>query len=308
MMRTDDGQTRMAYREHLGGSLDDSRGGTEQERGPSPLCRPVEQERSEEVAVQIGRKGTTQQASAQQHSLAVVQHQVGRLKYLEMALVLHREVDRVRVLYRDPSRVVPIEQILCLVDGGRRRETGERDAQQIDRLDAVTWLHRGGSMPSYPVTPAPRPATRANGDRDDGPVSTTTHDSTPRAGALPRSWKQPLGAFTERWGTALAVALLIVGIVAWALGSGFLAFWAFVWAAVAFALVLPLPYALVSPLFMGVVGWLVNMLPLLILVGWGAVVARWALGLLSERRLPRGGRWIWVPIGLTAWTALGLLV
>jgi hypothetical protein len=101
---------------------------------------------------------------------------------------------------------------------------------------------------------------------------------------------------------------LIVGIVAWALGSGFLAFWAFVWAAVAFALVLPLPYALVSPLFMGVAGWLVNMLPLLILVGWGAVVARWALGLLSERRLPRGGRWIWVPIGLTAWTALGLLV
>ena len=112
----------------------------------------------------------------------------------------------------------------------------------------------------------------------------------------------------SRWGAALAAALLVVGLAGWAMGAGFVAFWAFVWAAVALALVLPLPYALVSPLFMGVAGWLVNMLPFLILVGWAAVVARWGVSLLIERRLPRGGRWIWVPIGLVVWTALGIVV
>jgi hypothetical protein len=44
-------------------------------------------------------------------------------------------------------------------------------------------------------------------------------------------------------------------------------------AAVVVALVLPLPAALVSPLFMGVAGWLVDMLPMLVLVGWAAFSA-----------------------------------
>jgi hypothetical protein len=48
------------------------------------------------------------------------------------------------------------------------------------------------------------------------------------------------------------------------------------------------------------------MLPLVTLAGWTAVVVRWAWGLWTERRMPRGGRWIWLPIGLVFWTALGV--
>lgn len=89
---------------------------------------------------------------------------------------------------------------------------------------------------------------------------------------------------------------------------GLIAMWCFCLGGVAMALVLPLPYALVTPLFAGLAGWLVDMLPLVILVSWLAVLGRWAFGLLRERRIPRGGRWTWIPIFLVVWTALGILV
>ncbi|MDQ3951986.1 MAG: O-antigen ligase family protein [Actinomycetota bacterium] len=109
----------------------------------------------------------------------------------------------------------------------------------------------------------------------------------------------------------LAVAGLAVGLVASLIGGvgpGVVGLWALTVAAVALAFVLPLPWAVVSPLYMGVLGWIVDMLPFVILAGWAAVSVRWGLMLLNERRLPRGGRWIWLPVGLVAWTALGVLV
>ncbi len=120
---------------------------------------------------------------------------------------------------------------------------------------------------------------------------------------------QPPGAARLLWIAAIVASL--VGIGGWAtqsLGGGLVALWSFSVASVAVAIVLPLPYALVSPLYMGVFGWLVDMLPLVILLGWAAVVVRWAIGVIRERRLPRGGRWIWLPIGLVVWTGLGILV
>ena len=111
------------------------------------------------------------------------------------------------------------------------------------------------------------------------------------------------------WG--LVFASIAVGIGGWATGTlvgGVVALWAFCLAAAGAALVLPIPYALVSALFAGVLGWLVDMLPLVILVGWTTLVLRWAFGLLRERRLPRGGRWTWIPIALVVWTGLGILV
>lgn len=107
----------------------------------------------------------------------------------------------------------------------------------------------------------------------------------------------------------VAIGAFVAGIACWAtwtLQGGVIALWCFTLAAVALALVLPLEHAVVSPLFMGAAGWLVDMLPLVTLAGWTAVVVRWAWGLWRERRLPRGGRWIWLPIGLVAWTALGI--
>ena len=104
---------------------------------------------------------------------------------------------------------------------------------------------------------------------------------------------------------------LVAGLVAWATGTlvgGVIALWLFMLAAVLVGLALPLPLALVAPLFMGLFGWLVDMLPTLILIGWAAVVVRWALTLLRERRWPRGGRWVWLPISLVAWTLLGVAV
>lgn len=104
---------------------------------------------------------------------------------------------------------------------------------------------------------------------------------------------------------------LAAGVAAWATGTlvgGVLALWAFMVSAVFVAFVLPLPLALVAPLFIGMLGWLVDMLPTLILTGWAAVVVRWGLVLLRERRLPRVGRWMWLPIGLVVWTALGVAV
>ena len=111
------------------------------------------------------------------------------------------------------------------------------------------------------------------------------------------------------WAIVLVAAL--GGLVGWATGTlvgGVVALWLFCVAAAALALVLPLTLALVAPLFAGVAGWLVDMLPLVILVGWGTVVVRWAVGVLRERRLPRGGWIAWLAAGLVAWTGLGVLV
>ncbi|HYO61407.1 MAG TPA: O-antigen ligase family protein [Actinomycetota bacterium] len=110
---------------------------------------------------------------------------------------------------------------------------------------------------------------------------------------------------------ALAAAGLVVGLVASLIGGvgpGVVGLWAFTVAAVALALVLPMPWALVSPLYMGIAGWMVDMLPFVILAGWTAVTIRWGVSLLRERRLPRGGRWIWIPVFLVVWTGLGVLV
>lgn len=107
----------------------------------------------------------------------------------------------------------------------------------------------------------------------------------------------------------VAIAAFVAGLGCWAtwtLQGGVIALWCFTLSAVALALVLPLEIAIVSPLFMGAAGWLVDMLPLVILAGWAAVVLRWAWSLWTERRLPRGGRWIWLPVFLVAWTALGV--
>lgn len=125
---------------------------------------------------------------------------------------------------------------------------------------------------------------------------TTTPSTRARLSAL----RDPLAGTT----TLAAGA----GLVAWALGAGLAAMWCFVIAAVVLAWRLPLPYALVAPLFMGIAGWLVNMLPFVVLAGWASALARWGLSLLRERRWPRGGRWIWLPIGLAIWTTLGALV
>jgi hypothetical protein len=108
----------------------------------------------------------------------------------------------------------------------------------------------------------------------------------------------------------VCIAACAVGLVGWGtqtLVGGVVALWSFCIAAAAIALVLPLPYALVSPLFLGILGWLVDMLPLVILVGWLAVAARWFFGLVVDRRLPRGGPIVWIAVGLVVWTGLGVL-
>ncbi|MDQ4029261.1 MAG: hypothetical protein M3214_14620, partial [Actinomycetota bacterium] len=104
----------------------------------------------------------------------------------------------------------------------------------------------------------------------------------------------------------VAAGSLIVGLVTWAVGAGYVALWCFGISAVAFALVLPLAQAVVSPLFLGLVGWLVDMLPFVILAGWTAVVLRWTIGVLRERRMPRGGKWVLLPLGLMVWTTFGI--
>ena len=115
------------------------------------------------------------------------------------------------------------------------------------------------------------------------------------------------------WSVALVTG--IGGLVAWAVGlamdtfvPGVIAMWCFCAAGIALAWVLRLEVAIVMPLFMGVVGWLVDMLPFVMLVAWFGVVVRWLWGLVRERRWPRGGRWVWLPIGLTVWTALGAVM
>jgi len=50
------------------------------------------------------------------------------------------------------------------------------------------------------------------------------------------------------------------------------------------------------------------MLPFVILAGWPAVTIRGGVTRLRERRLPRGGGWIWIPPFLVFWTGLGVVV
>jgi ABC-type multidrug transport system fused ATPase/permease subunit len=110
---------------------------------------------------------------------------------------------------------------------------------------------------------------------------------------------------------AVTLVSFATGIVGWATGTlvgGVVALWSFSACAVGLALVLPLPYALASPLYMGIAGWLIDMLPFVILIGWTAVVLRWAFALLRARRLPNGNRWRWLPVFLVVWTGLGVLV
>lgn len=104
---------------------------------------------------------------------------------------------------------------------------------------------------------------------------------------------------------------LLTGFVTWGtdtLQGGVIAMWSFVIAGVALALVLPLPYALSAPLFVGVAGWTVNMMPFVLLVSWFAVVARWTWGVLRAKRWPEGGRWVRLPIAMVVWTAAGVVV
>lgn len=105
----------------------------------------------------------------------------------------------------------------------------------------------------------------------------------------------------------IALATLAGGLACWALGFGIVALWLFVASSVAVAWVLPMPYALVSPLFMSIFGWLVDMLPFLVLAGWTAVVLRFVAILFRQRRLPRGGKWMWLPTGLFLWSCLGIV-
>lgn len=116
---------------------------------------------------------------------------------------------------------------------------------------------------------------------------------------------------TRSSGVVAAVILAAGGICArlvGGLGGGMAALWMFTGAAVLLAVVLPWPEAFVSPLFAGVLGWTVDMLPFVVLAGWGAVVVRWIVVLVREKRLPRGGLLMWLPAGLVVWTALGILV
>jgi O-Antigen ligase len=117
-----------------------------------------------------------------------------------------------------------------------------------------------------------------------------------------------MGEVLRRLEVSVPLAAFGLGLVFWGAGLGLVALWLFVVGAVALALLLPLEYAVLSPLFAGIVGWLVDMLPFVMLAGWGVVILRWAFGLVREKRLPRGGRWLLLPIALIVWTALGVLV
>lgn len=108
-----------------------------------------------------------------------------------------------------------------------------------------------------------------------------------------------------------AILALLGGMAAWgtqSLQGGVIAMWAFAAGGALLALVLPTPYALSAPLFAGVLGWLVNMMPFVLLVSWLLVIARWAWDLWRERRMPVGGRWVWLPVAIFVWTGTGVLV
>jgi hypothetical protein len=130
--------------------------------------------------------------------------------------------------------------------------------------------------------------------------------------ALPRRAVSSAGS---RALLATAVAALVLGLGTWlggllfeSLQASVIAVWCFVVCSAALGAALPLRGALVAPLFVGTAGWLVDMLPLVVLAGWGAVVARWCLSLWRERRMPRGGRLLWLPVALVVWTSLGITV
>jgi hypothetical protein len=146
-------------------------------------------------------------------------------------------------------------------------------------------------------------------------MTDTTQSERAQRSPRERLFRPRFASEGPSWLWPVALAAIVIGLVGWAVvaitGSilmGLLAMWCFSIAGVALAFVLPLPYALVVPLYAGIAGWLVDMLPLVVLVVWLAVLVRWGLGLFRERRLPRGGRWIWLPIALVVWTSLGVLV
>ncbi|HVL64986.1 MAG TPA: O-antigen ligase family protein [Actinomycetota bacterium] len=116
------------------------------------------------------------------------------------------------------------------------------------------------------------------------------------------------GVTRAKVGPVLFGVALGAGLVCWLLDFGFVALWLFAAAAGLAALILPLPYALASPLFMGLFGWLVDMLPFVILFGWGVVVLRWVVLLARERRLPRGRKALALAVFLVVWTAAGVVV
>ncbi len=118
--------------------------------------------------------------------------------------------------------------------------------------------------------------------------------------------RRPFSARTQRRIYLASVVLLAAGVLLWGFGVGIAALWLFMAASAGFALALPLPAAFVSPLFAGLVGWLVDMLPLVLLAGWTAACLRWLFSLWSERRMPRGGKWIWLPVALFVWSGLAM--
>jgi hypothetical protein len=127
--------------------------------------------------------------------------------------------------------------------------------------------------------------------------------SIPEDGAHDR---RPFSARTQRRIYLASLILLAIGVLLWAFGAGIAALLLFTTAAAGFSLALPLPAAFVSPLYMGLIGWLVDMFPMVVLVGWGTVCLRWLYSLWIERRMPRGGKWIWLPVALLAWSALAV--
>ncbi len=122
---------------------------------------------------------------------------------------------------------------------------------------------------------------------------------------------QRLPDLAQRYGRWVAAALIVAGCLARSfggIGPGVAALWCFSLAAVVLALTLPLSYAFVSPLYMGVFGWVIDMLPFVILAGWSALAVRLVWPYLRDRKLPDIGRWVWLPLGILIWTALGVLV
>lgn len=109
-------------------------------------------------------------------------------------------------------------------------------------------------------------------------------------------------------GIFVSLAAALVAFATGTLVGGVIALWGFAAAAVGLGLVLPFPYAFASPLYMGVLGWLVDMLPFVILCGWTAVALRFLYGLVRDRRRPHGGRWVLLPIALLFWAGTGILV
>ena len=105
-----------------------------------------------------------------------------------------------------------------------------------------------------------------------------------------------------------AAGAWVYDLVTGSIAAGIAALFMFAGAAVIAGLALPFPLALVSPLFLGLGGWLVDMMPLVMLAGGATVVARWSIALVKERRMPRGGRWVWLPVFLIVWTTLGIVV